>query len=216
MAADTANNMGSARWAIKRSYRGLSLPGAQRSLGGMDSDVEADQIKRAAAGDPAAVRAIVVRHTARLHALAFRMMRSQEDAEDVVQEAFLRAWKVLPRWEPKAKLSTWLHRVTLNLCYDRLRKTREQLHADPPEMVDPAPLPDTILQSQQIADRLHMALAQLPDRQRAALSLCALEGHSNREAADILEVSVEALESLLSRGRRQLRSRLTELEGETR
>lgn len=192
-------------------HQGLRVSGKHRSLLFMTPDREVDQIKRAAAGDPAAIRAIVVRHTARLHALAFRMLQSKEEAEDVVQETFLRAWKALPGWEPKAKLSTWLYRVALNLCYDRVRKSKEVLHAEPPDMIDPGLSPHARLAEHQQSIQVRTAISNLPDRQRTALTLCALENHSNRDAADILEISVEALESLLARGRRQLRSMLSDL-----
>lgn len=194
--------------------RGLCLSEKQPPLVRMAVDREADQIKRAAGGDPAAIRAIVVRNTAPLNALAYRMLRSQEDAEEVVQETFLRAWKALPKWKPNAQLSTWLHRVALNLCYDRLRKRREHVMAEPPDMVDETPGPQGQLERQQSITKVRDALAQLPERQQAALSLCALEGYTNRMAAEILEISVEALESLLSRGRRQLRSILHEQAGD--
>ncbi|MEM9670042.1 MAG: RNA polymerase sigma factor [Pseudomonadota bacterium] len=188
----------------------LCLSQKHRPIARMTADSEADQIKRAAGGDPAAIRAIIVRNTAPLHALAFRMLRSSEDAEEVVQETFLRAWKALPKWQPKAKLSTWLHRVALNLCYDRLRKRREHVMAEPPDMVDEGPGPDGQLSRKQDVARVHNALAKLPERQQAALSLCALEGYTNKMAAEILDVSVDALESLLARGRRQLRKILSE------
>ncbi|MEO1405747.1 MAG: RNA polymerase sigma factor [Pseudomonadota bacterium] len=194
--------------------RGLCLSEKQPSLVRMAVDREADQIKRAAGGDPAAIRAIVVRNTAPLNALAYRMLRSQEDAEEVVQETFLRAWKALPKWKPNAQLSTWLHRVALNLCYDRLRKRREHVMAEPPDIVDETPGPQGQLERQQSIAKVRDALAQLPERQQAALSLCALEGYTNKMAAEILEISVEALESLLSRGRRQLRSILHEQAGD--
>ena len=110
------------------------------------------------------------------------MLGDASEAEDVTQETFLRAWKALPGWEPRAKFSTWLHRVALNLCYDRLRKRREVTMEILPERTDPA----------------------------AALTLCALQGHTQSEAADIMDVSVEALESLLARARRTLRASLLE------
>ncbi|MEO0882731.1 MAG: RNA polymerase sigma factor [Pseudomonadota bacterium] len=191
----------------------MCLSEKQRPLGRMPADRDADQIKRAAGGDPAAIRAIVVRNTAPLNALAYRMLRSQEDAEEVVQETFLRAWKALPNWKPNAQLSTWLHRVALNLCYDRLRKRREHVMAEPPDMVDDGPGPHGQMERQQDIERVHAAIAQLPERQQAALSLCALEGYTNKMAADILEISIDALESLLSRGRRHLRKILTEQAG---
>ncbi|MEM6410137.1 MAG: RNA polymerase sigma factor [Pseudomonadota bacterium] len=194
--------------------QGLCLPEKQHPLSRMSIDREADQIKRAAGGDPAAIRAIIVGNTAQLNALAYRMLRSHDDAEEVVQETFLRAWKALPRWKPNARLSTWLHRVALNLCYDRLRKRREHVMADPPDMVDETPGPQGQLERRQNIERVQLAIAQLPERQQVALSLCALEGYTNKMAAEILDISVEAIESLLSRGRRQLRQILIEQAGD--
>ncbi|MEO0982949.1 MAG: RNA polymerase sigma factor [Pseudomonadota bacterium] len=176
----------------------------------MAFESEADEIARAAAGDRAAQSALVNRHMPRAYAVARRMLRSDEDAEDVTQEAFLRAWKALPNWEPRAKFSTWLYRVTLNLCYDRLRKKRETLMDEPPEREDDAPRPEQALAARQEKSLLDAAIAELPDRQKAAITLCAIEGFSNIEAAEMLEASVEAVESLLARARRALKSKLAD------
>lgn len=167
-----------------------------------------DQITRAAAGDAAAVRGLVNRYSPGVLALATRMLSDKAEAEDVTQETFIRAWKALPSWEPRAKFSTWLHRVALNLCYDRLRKRREVLSDEIPERADTALGPqDTLDQAQRVRAVEH-AISALPERQSAALTLCALQGHSQTEAAEIMEVSVEALESLLARARRTLRGQL--------
>ena len=172
-----------------------------------------DQITRAAAGDAAAVRALVNRYSPGILALATRMLGDSAEAEDVTQETFIRAWKALSNWEPRAKFSTWLHRVALNLCYDRLRKRREVLPEELPDRPDPALGPQDRLDQVQRVKAVEAAIARLPERQSAALTLCALQGHSQTEAADIMEVSVEALESLLARARRTLRAEL--LEGRT-
>jgi RNA polymerase sigma-70 factor (ECF subfamily) len=172
-----------------------------------------DQIERAAAGDPAAVRFLVNRYSAGVLGLATRMLGDRSEAEDVTQETFLRAWKALPSWEPRAKLSTWLHRVALNLCYDRLRKRKESLPGELPDQADTRLTPHDALDQAQRVTAIEGAIAALPDRQGAALTLCALQGHSQAEAAEILEISVEALESLLARARRTLRAQL--LEGRT-
>ena len=169
---------------------------------------ETDLIASAARGDPRAAAWLVGEHTPRLYALAYRMLRQKEEAEDVTQEAFLKAWKILPVWEPRAKLSTWLYRVTLNLCRDRLRKSRETLMAEPPEAVDMALKPDQALTRMQSAAAVDMAISALPERQRAAITLCGLQELSNIEAAEIMEISIEALESLLARARRGLKARL--------
>ncbi len=167
---------------------------------------EADQIARAAAGDERAQAALVNTHMPRVYAVAKRMLKDAVEAEDVTQEAFIRAWKALPDWEPRAKFSTWLHRVTLNLCYDRLRRKREQTGADElPERVDPGLRPDEAFDQAQKVQAIEIAIDDLPERQKAALTLCSLQGLGNKEAAEVMEVSVEALESLLSRARRKLK-----------
>lgn len=166
---------------------------------------EADQIARAAGGDRKAQAALVHRHMPAIYALAWRMLGSQAEAEDVTQEVFIRAWRVLPGWEPRARLSTWLHRVTLNLCRDRLRRIRETAMPEPPERADPALRPEESLDQAERVRAIEQAMNRLPERQRAALHLCALDGHTNIEAAAIMEISVEALESLLARARRTLR-----------
>ena len=169
---------------------------------------EADLIARAAAGDARAVQTLVNAHMPRVYALARRTLSQDQEAEDVTQEAFLRAWKALPDWEPRAKFSTWLHRVTLNLCRDRLRKKRETIMDEPPDVVDTALRPDQQLARQQTETALQLAINQLPERQREAITLCSLQELSNIEAAEIMDISVEAMESLLSRARRGLRAAL--------
>ena len=169
---------------------------------------EVDEIARAARGDRHAQSALVHRHTPRVYALARRMLSDDMAAEDVVQETFIRAWKAMATWEPRARLATWLHRVALNQCYDQLRKRREIPMDEPPDHQDPALGPAAGMDQAERVARIEAEIAALPERQRAALVLCRLEGHTNIEAAEIMEVSVEALESLLARARRTLRMRL--------
>lgn len=174
-----------------------------------------DDIRAAAAGNRLAQSALVTRHMPRVYALAYRMVSDAALAEDITQEAFLRAWKVLPDWEPRAQFSTWLHRVTLNLCRDHFRKKREQVMEELPERTDPGLRPDERLDQSQRAGWIMSAINNLPDRQREALVLCALDGHTNITAAEIMGVSVEAMESLLARGRRKLKTLLQDQERET-
>lgn len=175
-------------------------------------DPDQDLVRRVGRGDPAAVQALVARKLPRLLALAQRMLNDPVEAEDVAQEALLRAWKQAPRWTPgKARFDTWLHRVALNLCYDRLRRRRERPTALPPEQVDEGPAPDRGLMAADVGRRVDAALAALPDRQREAVILCHHQALTNIEAAAAMDVSVEALESLLSRGRRTLRTALADM-----
>lgn len=170
-------------------------------------DPDAELVARIAAGDVEATRCFVARHLNRLHGLAFRLLGNRADAEEVVQEVFLRVWEHAGRWQTgRARFDTWMYRVTVNLCYDRLRRRREVLTDAPPEQADSAPDAAAMIHSSQVAARVRDALNRLPERQRTAITLCHHQELSNIRAAEILEVSVEAVESLLSRGRRKLRA----------
>jgi RNA polymerase sigma factor (sigma-70 family) len=175
-------------------------------------DPDEELVRRVGQGDPAAIQAMVARKLPRMLALAQRMLGDPVEAEDVAQEAMLRAWKQAPRWRPgKAKFDTWLHRVGLNLCYDRLRRRREVPTETPPDRPDDGPAPDRGLLAAELGVRVDAALRRLPERQREAIVLCHYQELSNIEAADLMKISVEALESLLSRGRRALRQSLADM-----
>lgn len=167
---------------------------------------------RAGQGDAAAIQALTGRKLPRLLALASRMLGDASEAEDVAQEACLKMWRQAPNWRPgAARFDTWLHRVALNLCFDRLRRRREVLMEAPPDQEDPAPRADAQLEARNTADRVNLALQLLPVRQREAIVLCHYQELGNIEAAQALGISIEALESLLSRGRRILRATLADL-----
>lgn len=174
-------------------------------------DPDVALLRRVAAGDGPACAALLDRHLGRIVALAWRMLGSHAEAEDVAQEVFLRAWQQAPQWRPgAARFATWLHRVAVNLCLDRLRRRREvglDSAGDPP---GDDLHPGSALQRRAVADRVGAALAALPERQRTAIVLCHFQELGNVEAAAVMEIGVEAVESLLARGRRKLRALLAD------
>lgn len=157
-------------------------------------------------GDGQASRLLTARLAPRVLSQAQRMLGDRAEAEDVAQEAMLRLWRIAPDWRRgEAKVSTWLYRVTANLCTDRLRRRRGGAGLDDlPEPEDPSAPVEETLQARARLDALQRALNQLPDRQRQAVVLRHLEGLGNPEIAEILEISTEAVESLTARGKRAL------------
>lgn len=160
-------------------------------------------------GDAAAARALTVRLTPRVFSHAYRMLGDRAEAEDVAQEALIRLWKIAPEWrQGEAKVTTWLYRVVANLCTDRLRKARGIALDAVAEPEDDARGPVESLQEQARMDALQAALNRLSDRQRQAVVLRHIEGLGNPEIAGIMEISVEAVESLTARGKRALAAEL--------
>jgi RNA polymerase sigma-70 factor (ECF subfamily) len=182
---------------------------AEPSLRSEPVEGEAELIERAAAGDQEAARRLVEQHFGPLTSFAFRMVGNAAEAEDIAQETMLRMWKELPGWEPRARLTTWLHRVAHNLCIDRLRAGRNMAFGPAPEQEDPRASVATQLEERELTAAVAGAMTGLPERQRAAVTLVYHQGMSNRQAAEVLGVDVDALESLLARGRANLRKRLT-------
>ena len=158
-----------------------------------------------AKGHADAARLLSERLLPKAYAQAFFRLHNQADAEDIAQEAFIRLWRMAPNWaEDGTKVSSWLYKVVQNLCYDRLRRKPSTSLADIGEPEDSKPAAAEMLQDQNRANALYRALAELPDRQRDAVSMRHLDGMSNPEIAEIMELSVEAVESLISRGKRKL------------
>jgi len=156
-------------------------------------------------GDAAAARALIARLTPRVFGHAVRVLGDRAEAEDVTQDAMMRLWKVAPHWRMgEAKVSTWLYRVTANLCTDRLRRKRGVGLDEVDEPLDPSPSVTDQLQTRERMDALQAGLQTLPERQRQAVILRHIEGLANPEIAEILEISTEAVESLTARGKRAL------------
>ncbi|MDT8854097.1 RNA polymerase sigma factor [Paracoccaceae bacterium Fryx2] len=161
-----------------------------------------------ARGDRAAARALTLRLTPRVLGYAARLLSDRAEAEDVAQEAMLRLWRMAPGWRSgEAQVSTWLYRVVTNLCTDRLRGRQRRGTAtldDAPDVADAAPGAVASLIEADRMTALQAALDALPDRQRQAVVLRHIEGLTNPEIALVMDIGVEAVESLTARGKRAL------------
>jgi RNA polymerase sigma-70 factor (ECF subfamily) len=158
-------------------------------------------------GDRHAAHELTQRLAPRAFAVAVRVLGRHDEAEDVTQDAMMRLWRMAPDWRPgEAQVSTWLYRVVMNLCLDRKRRDRGgSVGLDAiPEPEDPAASVTDRMQDEARHDALQAGLMQLPDRQRQAVVLRHIEELSNPEIAEIMDISVEAVESLTARGKRAL------------
>ncbi|MDC0996772.1 sigma-70 family RNA polymerase sigma factor [Pseudomonadales bacterium] len=191
---------------------------------------EAALVKLVARKNQAAFKKLLNMHLSGINRYTVRMIGNAANAEDITQEVFLRLWTRADSYKPEAsKLSTWLHNIAHNLCIDYFRKnnrfiqdsseiyeTEENLHlasvSDRPHGIatSASDEPEHELAKKTRDHDVKKALMTLPERQRSAIIMCHYQGVSNKDAAHIMEVSVDALESLLSRGRLKLRKLLTE------
>ncbi len=172
-------------------------------------ETDAALMARVAAGDAEACRAVVERHLGPVAALARRMLGNQAEAEDIAQESMLRLWQMAPRWRPDAPIGAWLYRVAHNLAIDYLRRRKPSVDVETMvDLADPAPNPAEHLSQRQRKEAVERAIAALPERQRTAITLVHTLEMGNIEAAETMGLSVDAVESLLARGRRALRTAL--------
>ncbi|HTQ81806.1 MAG TPA: sigma-70 family RNA polymerase sigma factor [Pseudolabrys sp.] len=180
----------------------------------MDDSDEA-LMARVAQGDEPAYRQLARRHLPAAISLARRILGNAADAEDVAQEAMLRVWVNAPRWQPLALFRTWFRRVVVNLCLDRKRRAPWVELDAAGEIADPAADAGEQIERSERDDLVQAAIAKLPARQRTAIVLTYAEGLSNAEVADMLGASVSAVETLLVRGKQNLRRALARvIEGE--
>jgi len=162
-------------------------------------------------GDSIAFNLFLTRHLSAIVQFAKRYLFNLADAEDVAQETFIRVWRKAKTWQHQGHSPrSWLYRIAYNLCIDEIRRKpgSKQIDNEITDMLGD-PESDSVenrAEKESDLNRLLHSLKELPERQRTAISLCALQGLSNKEAAIVMDISVEALESLLSRGRRQLRN----------
>lgn len=165
---------------------------------------------KVAAGDAAAFGVLVDRHSPMAFRVACRMLGDRSEAEDVVQDAFTRLWINAASLDFAAGPGGWLHRVTVNLCFDRLRRRRFVADVAVPDIADDAPGADLAHDRARLAAVTSAAIARLPDRQRAAIILTHYEQFANAAAAAALGLNIKAFESLLLRARAALRVQLAE------
>ncbi len=170
---------------------------------------------RVTRNDQEAFTCLLRRHLDPIHGYLLRFTGSPADADDLAQETFIRVWQKAHTFKPgRVKFTTWLHRIAHNLTIDEFRKRRVSDDTEVSELADEQS--DQFLQhaNRETEERLNQAIGALPESQRCALVLCQVQGLSNQEAATVLDVSLHALESLLARARRKLRTTL--LEGEAK
>jgi RNA polymerase sigma-70 factor, ECF subfamily len=172
---------------------------------GLAAETDQNLTARVARGEQAAYSLLVLRHTNMHLSLAQRLMGNREEAEDALQDAFIKLWTNAWQYDAgKAKFSTWFYRIVLNQCLDRKRRKKPVALPEEFEVVDDSAGPDELLSESQAATVVKRQLDQLPERQKAAIVLCYYQGLSNKEAAVIMDIRVKALESLLTRGRKTL------------
>lgn len=178
----------------------------------MAGDISDEElVRRISEGDHGAFAQLVERHSKLFFTAAFRMVNNSEEAEDIVQDAYIKLWQKPQSFDPSkgVKFTTWFYRVVTNLAIDATRKRKPQTNPDVLDvMADKAPLADEQLSENDQQAVLEEAIQRLPERQRAALNLCFYEGLSNKEAAEILDVGIKALESLLMRAKKALKEDL--------
>ncbi len=188
----------------------------------MDATDVAAVLARARQGDSEAFHTLVERHSRRAFQLAFRMTGNEQDAEDVVQEAFIRAYRQLGRFEARAHFGTWLHRIVANCSVDFIRARRARFAhastdalqpADQPE--SPAPDPERLAASAQIQQTVATAMSTLSPLERAAFTLRHYEGRSIAEIGKTLGLGTSATKHSVFRAVRKLRAALEPLRSES-
>ncbi|WP_051951175.1 RNA polymerase sigma factor SigM [Actinacidiphila yeochonensis] len=171
---------------------------------------DAELLARHVAGDPDAFAELVRRHRDRLWAVALRTLGDREEAADALQDAFVSAFRSAHTFRGQAAVTTWLHRITVNACLDRIRRaaTRRTAPVAEEERLDALMEPQESAEAPAEREELHRevlaALATLPAEQRAALVLVDMQGYSVAEAAAILEVPTGTIKSRCARGRARL------------
>lgn len=188
--------------------------GGRKIIENMDTDFshldDESLIQQVQQGSHEAFAAMVNRHSNRFYRIAYRLVFNKGDAEDMVQEAFLRLWARPQLWNPgkQAKFTTWFYKVVINLCLDLNKKKKPLDLPEDRELADRKPGQDALLGIHQEQALVDGFIKELPERQQLALNLCFYEGLSNKEAAEILGVKVKALQSLIMRAKTTLKEKV--------
>ena len=174
---------------------------------------ERQLVIRAQQGDTAAFEALVDHYARYAYNVALRLVRNPEEAEDLAQEAFLRAWRSIKDFRQEAKFSTWLYRIVTNLCYNRLPQLRRELLLIEPEdaafdLPDQQQAVEAALLSAEQLSAIHAAVDRLPDTYRLLIALRHLQGMSYNEIADVTDLPLGTVKTGIYRGRRLLKSAL--------
>jgi RNA polymerase sigma-70 factor, ECF subfamily len=200
------------------------MPANDRGNSGR-SDEDADDVRLmqlVGRGDTGALEALIDKHQSLVAGTVARMLGSNSDVEDIAQQVFIRVWKSARRYVPRAKFTTWLLKITRNLVFNELRRTKRHAHVplqpepgveDPPVKDETNLAPDASLLELELRRKIEEAILQLPETQRLALVLRRYEQLSYEQIGEVLDLSVPAVKSVLFRARTELRSRLNKYLG---
>jgi RNA polymerase sigma-70 factor, ECF subfamily len=164
-------------------------------------------------GNHKAFAILVKKHASKFYGVAFRILGNQADAEDIVQDLFLKLWKTPDIWQEGrgAQFSTWFYRIITNKCIDFQRKKKPDQLLDGFDIVDKSNLEENLdnIERKKMIEKM---IQELPERQKIAINLCFYEGFSNKEAAEVMQLNIKALESLLMRAKKTLKTKVLELD----
>lgn len=176
-------------------------------------DVDMLNLKRAVRGDEAAFETLITPYMDTTYRLCLRLMGNETDAADMAQEALLRAWRSLSTYKAQSRFSTWLYRITHNVCLDELRKRQrrqteslQELNEAGFDLPDKADTPETAAERQDVRAQLIRAISGLNEEHRAAILLRDVHGLSYEEIASVLDTNLNTVKSRIARARANLRS----------
>lgn len=195
--------------------------------GGDDAQIDLDLVARSQGGDSRAFEDLVTRHRGRVYAMIQNMVKNDADAWDLSQEVFLKVWKALPKFEARAKFSTWLYRIVHNVVYDWMRKRKlksagefdDQLLKDSQVAVgarttpNQEERPDQAMSSGELRNRIEEAMAKLSPEHREVVMLREIQGLDYKEIADVMEISIGTVMSRLFYARKKLQGLLSDESG---